>query len=130
MLKDAEVFAYVPVVEMARARNFYENIVGLAPDNPSEHGTTYKCAGGTAFFAYVTEFAGTSKASTLFWTVDDIDTEVKQLKANGVVFEHYESNEWMTVGDDDIARFKDETGATPAAWFKDPDGNVLALIQS
>lgn len=129
MLKDQKVFAYSPVSDLAQAREFYEGKLGLEPDGPSVGGVTYKGAGGTAFFVYVSPGAGTSKASTLFWTVDDIDVEVALLKSKGVEFEKYDS-QYMKTDENDIARPPADSGATPAAWFKDPDGNILALIQS
>ena len=63
MLQQAPIYAYVPVKDLARARKFYEQTLGFSPDYENEGGVGYKGAGGTAFFLYPSEFAGTNKAS-------------------------------------------------------------------
>jgi hypothetical protein len=73
---------------------------------------------------YPSAGAGTSRASCLFWAVNDIEKEVTELKDRGVTFERYQMP-GMTM-DGDIA----VGGGTKSAWFKDPDGNILAIIQS
>jgi catechol 2,3-dioxygenase-like lactoylglutathione lyase family enzyme len=123
VLNDKPIFAYIPATDLDRARKFYEETIGLTPNDPNENGVTYKGAGNTAVFLYVTPNAGTNQASTMFWGVDDIRAEVDELKAKGVVFENYD-NEWMH-GVDDVYI----GGGAKAAWFRDPDGNTLALIE-
>jgi catechol 2,3-dioxygenase-like lactoylglutathione lyase family enzyme len=83
----------------------------------------YECDGGTAFFMYVSDGAGTNRASQAFWTVKDVRAEVAELQAKGVVFEEYENPHFKTV--DGIAT----GGGVMTAWFKDPDGNILAIAQ-
>src|SRR5204862_1810237 len=90
MLKDAPIVAYMPVANVARAREFYEKKVGLAPKEEYAGGVVYSCGNGTWFFMYPTPNAGTSKASQAFWAVADVEAEVTQLKARGVVFEEYD----------------------------------------
>jgi hypothetical protein len=87
-------------------------------------GVTYACAGGTACFLYPTRNAGTSKASQAFWQVDDIEREVAELKARGVTFEEYDAPGLKTEGG--IA----SAGGAKSAWFKDSEGNIMAIIQS
>jgi hypothetical protein len=84
----------------------------------------YEFAGGTACFMYPTPNAGTSKASQAFWEVADVEREVAELKAKGVKFEDYDMPGMKTVNGILTA------GGAKAAWFKDPDGNIMAVIQT
>ena len=83
----------------------------------------YECANQSTFFMYLSDGAGTSRASYAFWSVDDIEKEVAELKDRGVTFERYDLPGISIDGD--IAT----GGGAKAAWFTDPDGNILALIQ-
>ena len=123
MLQDFPIFAYIPAVDVTRARQFYERRLGLKPGREIEGGVTYEFGGGTACFLYPTPNAGTSKASQAFWRVDDIEREVAELKARGVNFEEYDMPGLKTT--DGIAN----AGSTKAAWFKDTEGNILAIVQ-
>jgi catechol 2,3-dioxygenase-like lactoylglutathione lyase family enzyme len=125
MLRESRLYAYFPARDLNRARRFYEETLGFVPASVNEGGVTYEFAGGTAAFLYLTDNAGTSRASQAFWSVDDIDREIVDLKKRGVVFEHY----------DDMPGDRSPEGAViaggaKAAWFKDSEGNILALIQS
>jgi catechol 2,3-dioxygenase-like lactoylglutathione lyase family enzyme len=85
MFENASVYAYVPVKDLQRGREFYETILGFKPASEVEGvGVTYECANKTAFFMYLSEGAGSNKASTLFWVVDDIDAILSQLRQKGV----------------------------------------------
>jgi len=122
MLKDAPIRAYIPVSDVARARKFYEQTVGLHPKAEYAGGVIYEC-GGTEVFMYPTPNAGTSKASQAFWQVDDVEAEVAELKARGVTFEEYDIP-GITMKDS-IAT----GGGAKTAWFKDTEGNILAVSQ-
>ena len=89
MLQEHPMYAYIPAVDLARARAFYEGKLGLEPKQETAGGVVYEFAGGTACFLYATGNAGTSKASQAFWQVDDVDRETEELKSRGVVFESY-----------------------------------------
>ncbi|UUX94421.1 VOC family protein [Aquabacterium sp. J223] len=89
MLQQYPMFNYLPARDLARARRFYETVVGLTPDEEVNGGVVYRCAGGTAAFLYPTPNAGTSKASQAFWSVDDLDAVMVALAARGVVFDLY-----------------------------------------
>jgi uncharacterized OsmC-like protein/catechol 2,3-dioxygenase-like lactoylglutathione lyase family enzyme len=123
MLQTFPIYAYIPVKNVARARAFYEQKLGLEPGREVDGGVSYQFADGTAAFMYPTPNAGTSKASQAFWTVDDIEREVAALKARGVTFEEYDMPGLRTVNS--IAT----GGGAKSAWFKDTEGNILALIQ-
>jgi hypothetical protein len=84
---------------------------------------SFQCGFGTAFFMYPSPGAGTNRASTAFWKVGDIDAVVAWLKSRGVVFEEYDQADMKTVN----SVF--EGGGAKAAWFKDSEGNIMALVQ-
>ena len=123
MLKNAAIVPYIPVADVARARKFYEERVGLKAKEEYAGGVIYECGGGSWVFMYPSAGAGTSKASTAFWTVDDVEAEVAELKARGVVFEEYDMPGVNTQSS--IAT----GGGAKAAWFKDSEGNILAVTQ-
>jgi predicted enzyme related to lactoylglutathione lyase len=123
MLQSAPIYSYIPAKDVPRARKFYEDKVGLKPRQEMDGGVVYQFGKGTACFLYPTPNAGTSKASQAFWQVDDIEREVAELKKRGVQFEDY-----------DMPDMKKENsifsgGGTKVAWFKDSEGNILALVQ-
>ena len=124
MLQKSPMYAYIPATDMMRARKFYEEKVGLKPKDEIAGGVTYEFAKGTACFLYPTPNAGTSKASQAFWQVENVEREVRELKARGVQFEDYDMPGMKT--EDGIAI----AGGAKSAWFKDSEGNILALIQS
>jgi len=122
MLTTAPIRAYIPASNLQRARKFYEQTVGLDPGEQYGGGVIYRC-GGAEVFLYQTGNAGTSKASQAFWQVDDIEAEVADLKARGVVFEEY-----------DMPGIKMKNsiatgGGARTAWFKDSEGNIMAVSQ-
>src|SRR5215204_7654526 len=99
MLQDAPMYAYIPAKDVARARRFYEETVGLKPKQEIAGGVVYEFGKGTACFLYPTPNAGTSKASQAFWSVDDVAREVTELKKRGVQFEHYDMPQMKRDGD-------------------------------
>jgi catechol 2,3-dioxygenase-like lactoylglutathione lyase family enzyme len=123
MLKDSSIHAYVPVVDVDRARKFYEEKLGLKPKEESAAGVIYECGAGTWFFLYKSSGAGTSQASQAFWDVKNVEAEVAELKSKGVVFEEYDMPGLKTVNS--IAT----GGGAKTAWFKDTEGNILAISQ-
>jgi predicted enzyme related to lactoylglutathione lyase len=122
MLSNAPIRAYLPASDVARARTFYEGVVGLVPKEEFSGGVIYDC-GGSEVFLYPTPNAGTSKASQAFWQVSDVEAEVTDLKSRGVKFEEY---------DMPGIRMKNSIatgGGAKTAWFKDTEGNILAVSQ-
>jgi len=123
MLQKFPMYAYIPARDVARARRFYEQTLGLRPKRETAGGVIYELGKGTACFLYPTPHAGTSQASQAFWQVDDIEKEVAELKRHGVQLEHYDMVGMQS--DSDIYT----GGGARAAWFKDSEGNTLALVQ-
>jgi catechol 2,3-dioxygenase-like lactoylglutathione lyase family enzyme len=124
MLQDAPLYAYIPAVDVARARRFYEGKLGFVPQQETNGGVVYGFGRGTACFLYPTPNAGTSQASQAFWSVEDVDREIVALQARGVVFETYDMPGEKSPAGAVIA------GGAKAAWFKDSEGNILAIIQT
>jgi len=122
MLSAAPIRAYIPASDVPRARKFYEEIVGLQAREEYAGGVIYEC-GGAEVFLYPTGNAGTSKASQAYWQVDDVEAEVAELKRRGVKFEEY-SMPGMTMKNSILTR-----GGAKTAWFKDTEGNTLAVSQ-
>jgi predicted enzyme related to lactoylglutathione lyase len=122
MLSNAPIRAYIPASDVARARTFYEGVVGLVPKEEFSGGVIYDC-GGSEVFLYPTPNAGTSKASQAFWQVSDVEAEVTDLKSRGVKFEEYDMPGIQMKNS--IAT----GGGAKTAWFKDTEGNILAVSQ-
>ena len=124
MLQQSPMYSYIPVENLTRARKFYEGKLGFKPKGEVSGGMVYEFGDHTACFMYPTPNAGTSKASQAFWQVNDLEREMEALKARGVEFEQYDMPGVKTVKG--IVTSK----GSKAAWFKDSEGNILALIQS
>jgi catechol 2,3-dioxygenase-like lactoylglutathione lyase family enzyme len=124
MLQKSPMYAYIPAADLARARKFYEDKLGFKPAREIAGGVIYEFGDHTACFMYPTSNAGTSKASQAFWQVENVESEVAELKARGVKFEEYDMPNLKTRGGIATA------GGAKAAWFKDSEGNILAIIQS
>ena len=124
MLKNFPIVPDIPATNVVRARKFYEEKVGLVPREEVAGGVVYECGDRSWIFLYPSGGAGTSKASQAFWEVDDVEGEVAELKRKGVVFEEYDVPGMKTVNGIATA------GGTKAAWFKDSEGNIMALVQT
>ena len=125
-LSNYRVGAAIAVSDMNRARDFYEGKLGFAAagDDP-DGGRTYECGEQTTLLVFPSPVgAGASGATVAGWTVDDLEHVVDELTANGVTFERYD-DEQISTNEKGIAVF----GDSKSAWFKDSDGNVLALVQ-
>ena len=123
MLQQFPMYSYIPAKDVSRARRFYEDKVGFKPGEEIAGGIVYKFGDHTGAFLYPTKNAGTSKASQAFWQVKDVEREVAELRKRGVEFEEYDTPEMKTENGIMTA------GGAKAAWFKDSEGNILAIIQ-
>lgn len=121
MLANAPIHPTLPVVDLARARKFYEDKLGLkmVREDPSP-GAILQCGKGTMIYIY--QRAATKADHTVAsFIVDDVEATVKELKAKGVVFEEYDMPGLKTV--DSIFTM----GEIKGAWFKDTEGNILGM---
>jgi predicted enzyme related to lactoylglutathione lyase len=126
MLNNSKVEANIPASDLARARDFYADKLGLTPSQEfGDQALAYRTDGGTAFNVYRTEYAGQAGHTIAQWHVDDVAAEVHDLKAKGVVFEVYDMPgvEW----DGEVASLE---GMGHAAWFKDSEGNILCIDEA
>jgi catechol 2,3-dioxygenase-like lactoylglutathione lyase family enzyme len=124
MLTESKAVATIGVKKIDDAKKFYEGKLGFKPTaKGDEHeGVVAYDSGGSTLFVYQSEYAGTNKATAATWVVDDVDGTVKTLKGRGVDFEHYNFPDTRVEGDVHVS------GKMRAAWFKDPDGNILAIV--
>ena len=124
MLNDASVHATIPVRDLQVAQKFYETTLGLTRLEENPVGIVFG-SGGTKVLVYQSEFAGTNQATTASWEVEDPDSVVRDLARGGLTFEHYDDLPGTTrEGDIHVM------GQLRAAWFKDPDGNILCIGSS
>ena len=122
MLKDHDSSAILAVSDLARARAFYGDTLGLQlADEGVEEGVLVYKTGATKLVVYHSDYAGTNRANAVVWGVgDDIDSIVAALEATGAAFEHYP----------DIGRLDGNVhvdGAAKLVWLKDPDGYILHI---
>jgi len=123
MLNRKDALATIAVKSIDTARRFYADTLGLTVVDTSEEGVIGLKSGATSIQVYESEFAGTNKATAATWLVgDDLDAIVSTLKEKGVRFEHYDLPETTRKGD------IHESGKVRVAWLKDPDGNILSLV--
>jgi extradiol dioxygenase family protein len=122
MLSDKNAMATIPVKNMQAARKFYGETLRLKPDGMDTQDVVTYRSGNSKIVVYRSEFAGTNKATTATWGIgNELESEVRRLKSAGVAFEHYDFPGLRLEGDIHIA------GDFKAAWFKDPDGNILHI---
>jgi catechol 2,3-dioxygenase-like lactoylglutathione lyase family enzyme len=120
-LQDCEVSCILPVKDMARARRFYEEQLGLAPLGARADGKfVYRC-GGTEIALFPRAEGTRATHTALSFRVEDIGATIAALQARGVRFADYDLPELKTVNHVCVL------GAEKAAWFEDPEGNILCL---
>ena len=122
LMGDTSFYATIPTSDLERARQFYESVLGLTPIRDLGPEVVYR-AGSSEFDVYTTESAGTAQHTLGTFVVGDIRAVVDGLRARGVVFEEYDFPGLKM--EDGVAQL----GPDKVAWFKDPDGNILALTQ-
>lgn len=123
-LSDYRIMPAIAVSDMGRAREFYEGKLGLAGTGERpDGGIRYACGEDSSVHVYPSPAnAGKSTATLAGFAVGDVEAAVDELTAAGVTFEQYDVGPIKT-NEKGIARLGDALGA----WFKDPDGNILAL---
>ena len=123
MLGDSEAIATIAVKDLTVARKFYEETLGLEVARATgSEALTFK-TGRSELIVYRSQYAGTNRATAVNWRVgDELDAIVAALGAKGVAFEHYDLPGLTQKGD--VHAF----GEFKSAWFKDPDGNIIALM--
>jgi catechol 2,3-dioxygenase-like lactoylglutathione lyase family enzyme len=121
MLSRCRVHTTLPTADVDRLRAWYEGVLGLTPMAIRPNAVLYETTPGSVFAISRGSVLSSSTHTQMAFTVDDVDAEVADLRSRGVVFEEYEAPRT----DGGIATI----GPGRAAWFKDPDGNLLAVLQ-
>ena len=122
-LSSSNAMASLGVKDITRAKKFYSETLGLETVEDMGEVISYK-TGDTTLLVYVSEFAGTNKATAATWNVDNVEGIAKALKDNGVKLEDYKMPRIKRDGD----VYRSEDGSMTMAWFKDPDGNILCIV--
>lgn len=123
MLANRNAMATIAVKDLAAAKAFYESKLGLTPLDSAEEGVLSYQSGTATVIVYVSQFAGTNQATACTWSVgDEFDNILKALQDKGIVFEHYDLPGMERRGDVHIS------GDYKGAWFKDPSGNILHIL--
>ena len=125
MLKNRSSSSIVAVSDLDRARTFYEDTLGLTRvEGGEQDGVLGFRTGDTYLTVYQSDYAGTNKANAVTWEMKgDLVETVNDLKGKGVTFERYPDMGLTLNGD------IHEAGPMKLAWFKDPDGNILHLVE-
>jgi catechol 2,3-dioxygenase-like lactoylglutathione lyase family enzyme len=122
MLNDKTATVTIAVKDIDKAKEFYETKLGLTKEKEDPGGILYK-SGASNIFVYPSEFAGSNKATAASWEVgDDFDGILADLQDKGIGFESYDM---PGVEREGVVHM---IGNTKAAWFKDPDGNILNIV--
>jgi catechol 2,3-dioxygenase-like lactoylglutathione lyase family enzyme len=121
MLESATAHATVAVTDIERAKEFYGGTLGLKMIDERSDGVRYADGGDGWFLVYPSQFAGTNQSTYMSFDVDDVEQTVTELRSHGIQFEEYDLPGLKTVNG--IAEIQGVKGA----WFKDPDGNILAI---
>ena len=124
MFGSASTHATIAVSDLERAKAFYGGTLGLTMKDERAAGVTYE-SGGTWMLVYPSQFAGTNQATCMTFEVSDVEAAVDELVGKGVTFEQYDFPGLKT-----DARGIADIEDTKGAWFKDPDGNILAVGQT
>jgi catechol 2,3-dioxygenase-like lactoylglutathione lyase family enzyme len=120
MLADAPVYATIPARDFERAKHFYRDTLGLKVEEDRPEGIRLEC-GGTQLYVYPTFTPAVAGHTLASWEVADLESEMADLRARGVTFEEYDLPGLKTTNG--VADMGGERGA----WFKDSEGNILAI---
>ena len=126
MLSDASVGAALPCQDLERAKAWYKEKLGLSPNEEDPEGAYYTCAGGTSFFLFPSAGKASGDHTQVGFEVKDAAAEVDQLREAGVTFEEYDFPGLKT-DEKGLATF--EADNTRGAWFKDSEGNLIAIFE-
>jgi catechol 2,3-dioxygenase-like lactoylglutathione lyase family enzyme len=122
MLGNRNAVATIAVKNLETARKFYEGTLGLKPVGAEGEEVIIFKSGDSTINVYRSRYAGTNQATAVTWTVGDVEGIVRALKEKGVQFEHYDMPDSRLEGDVHVF------GDMHVAWFRDPDGNILNII--
>jgi catechol 2,3-dioxygenase-like lactoylglutathione lyase family enzyme len=116
-----QVTAILPVIDMERARRFYEQQLGLRAGTPKPDGKFVYACGGTQIALFPRPGGTKAEHTVLSFRVGDIGATIRELEGRGVKFADYDLPGLKTVAHVCVL------GSEKAAWFQDPEGNILCL---
>jgi len=125
MLKQSSAFAGFSTNDIKAAKEFYSNALGLDVTEDQMGSLEVHTSGNNPIIVYPKENHVPATFTILNFPVDDIDRAVDDLQSRGVKFEHYDGD----IKTDEKGIVRGENGSPHAAWFKDPSGNILSLMQ-
>jgi predicted enzyme related to lactoylglutathione lyase len=125
MFQNTSAFGSLAVDDLTKAKDFYGRLLGLPVERTPE-GLELRLAGGTPVFLYRPGEFVPPRHTVLNFVVDDIDEALAGLEERGIRMEHYDAPEIRT---DERGIHRGTTGPKAVAWFKDPAGNVLSVVQ-
>jgi catechol 2,3-dioxygenase-like lactoylglutathione lyase family enzyme len=123
MLSNHHAIATLPAADLDRARRFYEGTLGFRPRTTDSAGTIYETADGKGFMVFPSTGRPSGNHTQITFEVDDVEREVRELKESGVRFEAVEMDGY------DPETTIVTTDSFRGAWFRDPEGNLLALTE-
>ena len=126
MFKDSHAFSSFSVDDLDKAKDFYGGTLGLGVSN--DMGLEIKIAGGGNVFIYPKQNHEPASFTVLNFPVDDIDDAVSKLKEKGIRFESYGGD--IKTDENNIFRGSEHNMGPNIAWFKDPAGNILSVVES
>jgi predicted enzyme related to lactoylglutathione lyase len=128
MISNSRITTTLPAVDLSRAKEFYHDVLGLNVTMEDQMSIMLETREGSSLYLYKRE---PTKAdhTVLSFDVKDIESEIKELRRKGVKFEEYDIPSMGLKTVKSIATYGDEKHEYKSAWFKDTEGNILALNQ-
>ncbi len=123
MFGSVQFHVTLPASDMARARAWYEETLGLRPVETDVFDGSWYETGGVRFLLYPSQVAGTNQATAASFTPDDFDAAMALLRDRGVVFDEFDYDDFKTVNG--VLELPD---GRRGAWFKDSEGNILNIL--
>ena len=123
MLNQANAVALIPCKDLQTTRRFYEDVLGFSVSREAPSGIDF-VSGESRFSLYPSQHGGAAEHTVMGWSVDDVESTADELIGKGITFENYDFPGLKT-NEKGIA----EMGGEKGAWFKDPEGNILALFE-
>ncbi len=123
MFSDLSIMPTLPVKNIERARKFYREKLGLKTEEETPTGEVIFKTNKSSFLLYPSQYAGTAKNTAATFETDNLDRDMRDLRNKGVEFEDYDMGDFKTVHG--VASI----GDIKSAWFKDSEGNIIALTQ-
>lgn len=123
-----KIFNSFSVDDIKKAKKFYNDALGMNVQLEGEMGMSLRFSSGDSVFIYPKENHQSATFTVLNFVVEDIDKELNHLIKNGIKFEHYHNQE-LPQDENGIMRGLEKGDGPDIAWFKDPAGNILSLVQ-